>query len=210
MRADIKLFNCDCMEAMREMPDKSVDLIITDPPYGMNFVSNHRKEKYKPIENDDAFPLWIFDEFFRIAKRGVYVFCRWDNLSFLPKPKSFLCWVKNNWSMGDLKHEHGRQWEGCCFYPMEQHEFIKRIPDVIQIKRTGNERHPTEKPVDLIDVIIQANVGDIIFDPFMGSGTTGLAAWNNKRNFIGVEIDKEYYDNAVARLQRHKAQGQLF
>jgi len=210
MRSKINLIHGDCMSAMKDMPDKSVDLIITDPPYGMQFVSNHRTEKYRPIAGDTSFPLWIFDEFKRIAKRGIYVFCRWDNLYELPKPKSFICWVKNNWSMGDLKHEHGRQWEGCCFYPMEEHEFIKRIPDVIQIKRTGNVKHPTEKPACLISVLIQANVGDMVFDPFMGSGTTGIACWDNHRSFIGYEIDKEYYDNACLRLERHKAQGQLF
>lgn len=206
MSSNIQLFNMDCMEAMKQMPDKSVDLIITDPPYGMNFVSNHRKEKYRPIENDNQFPVWIFEEFNRIAKRGVYVFCRWDNLYQLPKPKSFIAWVKNNWSMGDLEHEHGRQWEGICFYPMGEHKFIKRIPDVIQIKRTGNDLHPTEKPACLISVLIQSNVGEVILDPFMGSGTTGIACYDNHRDFIGVEIDKEYFDAAVKRLDNHKKQ----
>lgn len=210
MSSNIQLFNMDCMEAMKQMPDKSVDLIITDPPYGMNFVSNHRKEKYNPIHGDNQFPLWIFDEFNRIASRGVYVFCRWDNLIQFPKPKSFLCWVKNNWSMGDLLHEHGRQWEGICFYPQENHEFIKRIPDVINIKRTGNDLHPTEKPSCLISVLIQANVCNSILDPFMGSGTTGIAAHDNKKDFIGYEIDKDYYDAAVKRLENHKKQLTLF
>lgn len=210
VRANIELYNEDCMGAMAKMKDKSVDLIITDPPCGINFVSNYRKEKYNPIKGDTAFPLWIFDEFKRICRCGIYVFCRWDNLYELPKPKSFLSWVKNNWSMGDLKHEHGRQWEGICFYPMENHKFIKRIPDVIQIKRTGNNLHPTEKPACLISVLIQSNFGDIVCDPFMGSGTTAIASYDNNRDFIGYEIDKEYYDNAVARLERHKLQGQLF
>lgn len=206
MASDIQLFNMDCMEGLKNIPDKSIDLIITDPPYGMNFVSNHRKEKYKPIEGDNEFPLWIFDEFNRIAKKGIYIFCRWDNLFHLPKPKSFLCWVKNNWSMGDLQHEHGRQWEGICFYPKEEHEFIKRIPDVIQIKRTGNNLHPTEKPSCLISVLLQANKGNKVLDPFMGSGTTAISCWDNNRDFIGYEIDKDYYNAAVKRLENHKKQ----
>jgi site-specific DNA-methyltransferase (adenine-specific) len=209
-RAKIELLNCDCMEYIKTLPDNAFDLIITDPPYGINFVSNHRSVKYKPIENDDVFPLWIFDELFRITKRGLYVFCRWDNLPYLPKPKSFLCWVKNNWSMGDLKHEHGRQWEGCAFYPQDEHIFMKRIPDVIQIKRTGNNLHPTEKPVCLIRILIDANICESVFDPFMGSGTTGVACWDCSINFVGCEIDKDYYDAAVKRLENHKKQGQLF
>jgi len=197
-----KIICGDCLEVMKEIPDKSVDLILTDPPYGINFQSNYRKTKYDKIENDDNFPLWIFEEFNRIAKRAVYVFCRWDNLGELPKPKSVIAWVKNNWSMGDLLHEHGRQWEAICFYPQEEHEFIKRIPDVIRVNRTGNNLHPTEKPVDLMIQIIQANKGDLILDPFLGSGTTAVACKHLKRNFIGIEISPEYCKIANERLRQ--------
>jgi len=192
----------DCLEVMRGMEDNSVDLVLTDPPYGIEFRSNHRKQKHDKIIGDDSFPLWIFEEFNRIAKRAVYVFCRWDNLSELPKPKSVLAWVKNNWSMGDLQHEHGRQWEAICFYPQEEHEFIKRIPDVIRADRTGNNLHPTEKPVNLMAKIIQANVGDIILDPFLGSGTTAVACKELGRNYIGIEISPEYCKIAEKRLSQ--------
>lgn len=197
-----KVHCADSLEFMREMEENSVDLIIADPPYGMNFQSNHRITKHKKIEGDDRFPVEIFDDFFRIAKKAVYVFCRWDNLSELPKPKSVLVWVKNNWSMGDLKHEHGRQWEAICFYPQEEHEFITRIPDVIHAKRTGNNLHPTEKPVDLIKQLIMANKGDIVFDPFLGSGTTAVAARQLNRRFIGVELSEEYCAIARRRLEQ--------
>jgi site-specific DNA-methyltransferase (adenine-specific) len=195
-----KVIQGDCLEVMKGIPNKSIDLIITDPPYGMNFQSNHRKVKHKKIIGDDKFPLEIFDELFRIAKRGVYVFCRWDNLKDLPKPKSVIAWVKNNWSMGDLKHEHGRQWECIAFYNMEEHQFIKRIPDVIQANRTGNKLHPTEKPVCLIEKIIACNVGDTILDPFAGSGTTGVACKNLGRNYILIEKEPEYIDIINKRL----------
>ena len=192
----------DCLEEMKKMADKSVDLIICDPPYGMNFQSNYRTVKHEKIVGDDKFPVEILKEFSRIARRAVYVFCRWDNLSELPHPRSVIAWVKNNWSMGDLLHEHGRQWEAICFYPQEEHEFIKRIPDVILADRTGNINHPTEKPVELIKTIICANVGDIILDPFMGSGTTGVAAKMLRRNFIGIEISKKYFDIAKVRIEK--------
>jgi len=192
----------DCLDVMKDIPDNSVDLILTDPPYGMNFQSNYRKIKYDKIKNDNNFPLWIFEEFNRIARKAVYVFCRWDNLGELPKPKSVLAWVKNNWSMGDLKHEHGRQWEAICFYPQKEHEFIKRIPDVIRANRTGNNLHPTEKPVDLMMQIIQANKGDLILDPFLGSGTTAVACKQLKRNYIGIEISEKYCKIAEERLRQ--------
>ena len=197
-----KIICGDCLEAMKDIPDNSVDLILTDPPYGMNFQSNYRKIKYDKIKNDNNFPLWIFEEFNRIARKAVYVFCRWDNLGELPKPKSVLAWVKNNWSMGDLKHEHGRQWEAICFYPQKEHEFIKRIPDVIRANRTGNNLHPTEKPVDLMMQIIQANKGDLILDPFLGSGTTAVACKQLKRNYIGIEISEKYCKIAEERLRQ--------
>jgi site-specific DNA-methyltransferase (adenine-specific) len=196
----INLLLGDCLEEMKKIPDGSVDLIVTDPPYGMNFQSNYRKEKHRKIDNDDRFPVEVFDEFFRIASKGVYVFCRWDNLHSFPKPKSFLVWVKNNWSMGDLKHEHGRQWEGIAFYNMAGHEFVKRIPDVIHANRTGNKLHPTEKPVDLMETIIRSNVGETVLDPFMGSGTTGVACKNLNRKFIGIELDPTYFEIAKKRI----------
>lgn len=198
-----KIIQGDCLEIMKQIPDKSVDLVVTDPPYGMDFQSNHRKTKHEKIVGDNIFPLWVFDELFRIAKRGVYVFCRWDNLKDLPKPKSVLVWVKNNWSMGDLKHEHGRQWEAICFYPQEEHKFIKRIPDVLKAKRTQNELHPTEKPIDIIGQLIQANIGDVILDPFLGSGTTAVAAKQLGRNFIGIEISEKYCKIAEDRLRQN-------
>jgi site-specific DNA-methyltransferase (adenine-specific) len=197
-----KIICGDCLEEMKGMADKSVDLIIADPPYGMEFRSNHRLKKHDKIYGDDRFPVEILKEFNRIAKRAVYVFCRWDNLAELPKPRSVIVWVKNNWSMGDLLHEHGRQWEAICFYPQDEHEFIKRIPDVIHADRTGNNLHPTEKPVELIEKIILANVGETILDPMCGSGTTCVAAQNLGRNFIGIEISPEYCKIAEQRLRQ--------
>lgn len=192
----------DCLEIMRQMPDKCVDLIITDPPYGMDFQSNYRGVRHEKIANDSEFPTWIFPEFTRLARKAVYVFCRWDNLPVVPPPRSVLVWVKNNWSMGDLKHEHGRQWEACLFYPQGEHEFYKRIPDVINADRTGNDLHPTQKPVELIKTIIAANNGDIIFDPFVGSGTTLVAAKELGRQFIGIELSEKYCEIARNRLSQ--------
>jgi site-specific DNA-methyltransferase (adenine-specific) len=194
------IYQGDCLEIMALLKSQSIDLVLTDPPYGMNFVSNYRKEKYNPIVGDDSFPMWIFEEFDRVCRGGVYVFCRWDNLMTLPKPKSFIAWIKNNWSMGDLKHEHGRQWEGICFYPKENHEFIERIPDVIKCARTENVYHPTQKPVGICRRILETNKGDTILDPFMGSGTTGVAAKELGRSFIGIEISKKYFEIAQKRI----------
>ena len=196
----------DCLEVMKTFPDKAFDLVVTDPPYGMEFRSNHRFKKHDKIAGDDRFPLEAMEECFRLAKRAVYVFCRWDNLKELPPPKSVLVWVKNNWSMGDLQHEHGRQWEAIAFYPQENHKFIKRIPDVIYENRTGNNLHPTEKPVELIRKLLAANEGATVLDPFAGSGTTVLAAQSLGRSGTGIEISEKYCEIARNRL----SQGSLF
>lgn len=190
----------DCLEILPELP--KVDLVLTDPPYGMNFQSNHRINKHDKIKNDDKLPLELIKLCINKAERAAYVFCRWDNLQEMPKPKSVLVWVKNNWSMGDLKHEHGRKWEACCFYPKEGHEFIKRIPDVLERNRTGNKLHPTEKPISLMTQLIECNIGEIILDPFMGSGTTLRASKDLQRKAIGIEIEEKYCEIAAKRLQQ--------
>ena len=204
----MKLILGDCLEEMKKMSDKSIDLVVTDPPYGMQFRSNYRTIKYDKIEGDNRYPVEALQEFNRLARKAVYIFCRWDNLIELPKPKSVLAWVKNNWSMGDLKHEHGRMWEAICFYPQEEHEFIERIPDVIKCRRTENVYHSTQKPVGIIRRLIESNKGEVVFDPFMGSGTTGCACKELNRDFIGIEINEEYYKIAEKRI--NQTMGSLF
>ena len=194
----VTIYHGDCREILPTLP--KVDLVLTDPPYGMNFVSNFRNVKHKPIAGDGQLDVVLIDECIKKAMRAAYVFCRWDNLKDMPRPKSVLAWVKNNWSMGDLKHEHGRQWEACCFYANEGHEFITRIPDVIHADRTGNHQHPTEKPVSLMGRLIAANVGQTVLDPFMGSGTTLRAAKDLGRKAIGIEIEEKYCEIAAKRM----------
>ncbi len=174
--------------------------LVTDPPYGMAFQSNHRHVKHAEIANDkdEALLLWACN---LAADHSKYIFCRWDNLASIPKPKSFIKWVKNNWSMGDLEHEHARQTEEIAFYPGDKHAFPKNRPtDVIFGNRTGNEFHPTEKPVAVMKQIIEWTVGAVL-DPFMGSGSTGVACVQLERPFIGVELEQKYFDIACRRIE---------
>ncbi len=193
------IYHGDCREILPHLP--KVDLVLTDPPYGIEFRSNHRFIKHDKIAGDDCLPLdtiqYLIDE---AAWNATYVFHRWDQLPMLPKAKSVLAWVKNNWSMGDLEHEHGRQWEACSFYALPGHKFIERIPDVLFANKTGNEFHPTEKPVILMKKILAANVGHTILDPFLGSGSTLRAAKDLSREAIGIEIEEKYCEIAARRL----------
>lgn len=178
----------------------NIGTVVTDPPYGMSFRSNYRTVKHATIANDaDTEALaWAYS---LPADHSRYIFCRWDNLQDVAKPKSLVTWVKNNWSMGDLEHEHGRQTEVALFYPGEFHRWPKGRPnDVIIAPKTGNNNHPTEKPVQLMRAILEWTEGTIL-DPFMGSGTTGVAAVNLGREFIGIEIDPVHFDTACRRIE---------
>jgi site-specific DNA-methyltransferase (adenine-specific) len=194
----VTLYHGDCRELIPQLG--RFDLVITDPPYGMNFQSNHRLKKHDKIHGDKTLPLDLIYLAMHAADNAAYFFCRWDNIHQMPKPKSVLAWVKNNWSMGDLDHEHGRQWEACCFYAMDGHKFIRRIPDVIHSDRTGNAMHPTEKPEGLMSTLIAANEGETILDPFAGSGTTGRAAKDLGRKCVLIEREEKYCEIAARRM----------
>lgn len=174
--------------------------LVSDPPFGMAFRSNHRTVQHEAIANDGDTTLlqWACEI---PVTHSRYVFCRWDNLRDIPKPKSLVTWVKNNWSMGDLDHEHGRQTEVAAFYPGPDHDFPNGRPaDVIEAPRTGNTFHPTEKPVQLMSAFLRWTRGTVI-DPFMGSGSTGVAAARAGRGFSGIELHEPYFEIACRRIQ---------
>jgi site-specific DNA-methyltransferase (adenine-specific) len=196
----VTIYHGDCAEIVPQLG--RFDLLLTDPPYGMSFVSNHRKEKHDKIQGDERLPVEDIEYFISRADCASYVFCRWDNIAQMPKPKSVMAWVKNNWSMGDLKHEHGRQWEACCFYNAERHEFSRRIPDVIYANRTGNDMHPTQKPVSLMAQLIECNIVQSILDPYAGSGTVGVAARSLGIKSTLIEIEEKYCEIARQRVQQ--------
>lgn len=204
---DCTLYLGDCLEILPHLG--KVDAVVTDPPYGMSFQSNHREVKHAAIANDltaDCLRLACEID----AAHSKYVFCRWDNLQEVPKPRSCVTWVKNNWSMGDLQHEHARQTEVALFYPGADHFFPKGRPqDVIIAPRTGNEHHPTEKPVQLMQAVIEWTAGAVL-DPFMGSGSTGVACARLRRKFIGIEIEPKYFDIACKRISDAYKQGDMF
>jgi len=198
--AGIVIYCGDCREILPQL-DVKADLVLTDPPYGIDYQSSRRIDwARKPkIQGDTEFPLWLFDI---KPSKAMFVWCRWDILPKLPPPRSFIVWDKGVHSMGDLKHEYGRQWEACAFYPQPNHEFNYRPVDIIRCKRVPPEQltHPNEKPIGAITPIIKANKGDLILDPFLGSGTTAVAAKILGRRCIGIEIEEKYCEVAVKRL----------
>jgi DNA modification methylase len=204
---DATLYLGDCREILPTLG--KVDAVVTDPPYGMEFRSNFRKDKHLAIANDNAeWPLELATGI--DVEHSKYVFCRWDDLARIEKPKSLVTWVKNNWSMGDLDHEHARQTEVAAFYPGRRHFWpVGRPTDVIEAPRTGNDNHPTEKPVSLMWAFVRWTSG-VVLDPFMGSGTTGVACAKLGRKFIGIEIEPKYFDTACRRIEAAYKQPDLF
>ncbi len=203
----VMLYLGDCREILPSLP--KVDAVVTDPPYGMGFQSNRRAEKYDAIINDqEDWPLQFATEFPVTHSR--YIFCRWDDISRVAKPKSLVTWVKNNWSMGDLEHEHARQTEVILFYAGPDHFFpLGRPQDVIRAPKTENQYHPTEKPAGLMEAICRWTDG-LVVDPFMGSGSTGVGAIRRGRSFIGIEIVPKYFDIACRRISDALKQPDMF
>lgn len=204
------VYNTDCLPLLKSWKDASVDLVITDPPYGMEYVSNHREQTFKPIVGDARFPKETLAECLRVARCAVFCFMRWENLVEVPRPKSFIVWAKNNWTGGDLEHEYARQWEGCAFWPKDGHEFIGRPTDIIDCRRIPPKDHPTEKPTALLEAIIRHNRGATILDPYAGVGSTLVAAASLGRKWVGVEIDPGYAKIAQDRACAEVNQGKLF
>ncbi len=204
---DATLYLGDCREIVPTLGP--LGSVISDPPYGMEFRSNYRKVKHNHIVADDT--EWPLEFAIGLpARYSTYVFCRWDNVWQWPaKPRS-LIWVKNNWSMGDLEHEHGRQTEMVMFFAGPEHSFPKLRPtDFIEAPRTGNNHHPTEKPVQLMHAICGWAKGPIL-DPFMGSGSTGLGALRAGHKFVGIEVDEKHFDIACRRFEAETKQNELF
>ena len=220
----LELTNEDCFNLLKRIKDKSIDLVLTDPPYGMSFQSGHRKEKYDQIKNDDNLdwlPLWV-SEIKRVSKDDshIYIWCSWHKIDVFKneiekhfKIKNILVWVKNGGGMGDLYGGYGGCHEFCLFINNGKNLNGKRDTDCITgAYRTGNHYHPTQKPVNLMEYLIEksSNKGDLVLDCFSGSGTTAIACHNTERFFVGSELDLLYYQTSVNRIKDHISQQRLF
>ena len=222
---DIKLYCDDCLNIMKQIDNESIDLIVTDPPYLIKYKTNHRKNKNhnfcSEILNDDNEQLIIdyIRECYRILKNNtaMYMFCNCDKVDFFKqelenagfKIKNMIIWVKNNWTAGDLKAQFGKQYE-IIFLVNKGRKYFngKRITDVWMFDRISGKKqlHQNQKPVDLLKqcILKHSDENDVIFDGFMGSGSTGVACIETGRKFIGVELDKKYFEIAKERIEKLK------
>ena len=211
-------YNCDCMEAMREYPDKYFDLAIVDPPYGSGGVEEWEKktrfgscfDKYKKpgrtgdgkkiIDWDIAPGKEYFDELFRISKHQII----WGGNYFnehIPSNRNFIIWrkltISKSFSMAMAEYA----WTS-----------LNGNAKVFECTPQGTKAeprfHPTQKPVALYEWLLSqyANKGDKILDTHAGSGSSLIACHRMGFEITAFEIDKEYYQKAKARLEEEKAQ----
>ena len=212
-----KIHNVDCLEFMKTLPDKCIDLILTDPPYGMSYQSSRRiaTKKFDKIALDDDiswFPDFI-KQCYRVLKDDshIYIFCNdfaiseFRNLAkeagFIPKRA--LVWIKNNHTSGDLEGDYANKTEFVVYAQKGRKKLNGgRDTNFLFFDRVANLEHPTEKPVDLCAYLVgkSSNENDIVFDPFCGGGSTLIASKKLDRNFIGCEISPEYCKIAQERI----------
>lgn len=218
---DYQLHLGDCLEFMRTLEAGSVDAVITDPPYGITYQSNMGAGRgTKPITNDGTrISLRLYARVMPLLKANhILWFTRWDAwpdvweiLGQHFPLRGLLVWDKGTPGMGDLCH-----W-GPSYELIASAGYAKingsRDGSVLRYRTVpGRDRnHPTEKPVELLAYLIEkiTQPGDLVFDPFMGSGTTGVACMQTGRRFVGCELDEGYFKIAEKRIADAAAQLRL-
>jgi len=204
----IELLNCDCMEYMKTLPDKAFELAIVDPPYGIghSLLSGNKRgsnfTRYKDNVDWDVMPSY---EYFIELKRVSVDQIIWGGNYFLDplqSTKCFLMWDKiQEFSGSDFElawTSFGRPSKAFRMSRVEAH--------------TNGSIHPTQKPVKLYEWLLlnYTNLRDRILDTHLGSGSSAIAAHNMGFDFVGCEIDKDYYDAACKRFKEQTMQQKLF
>jgi len=224
----MQLFNGDCLEVMKELPDNSIDLIVTDPPYkvtargaagnsGGMLQKKINKKGLVFAENNIEIEQWLPILYKKLKESGhCYIMTNHKNLhnflNIIQKTGFYftksLIWDKQNKIMGQ--------------YYMSQYEYILFLrkgkgvkinncgtPDILSVKNKkikgvdNKNLHDTEKPIALMKILIEnsSKENEIVLDPFMGIGSTGIACVELNRDFIGIELDREYYETATTRIE---------
>ena len=203
----------DCLQGLREIPDKSIDLVITDPPYGIGEAAGKNKNRnqltqakdYGNLEWDNQIPTAeYFDEIFRISKNQIIF---GGNYFGLPPSPCWIVWDKDN--SGDFADAE-LAWTS---FKSAVRIFKWKWNGMLQedMKHKEDRIHPTQKPVKLFEWIIKNYVkeGDVICDPFFGSGSCLVAAVRMGHPFIGFEKEPTYFEKAQIRIKKAQEQGKL-
>ena len=214
----VTLWHGDCLELMKNIPDGSVDLVLTDIPYGeVNRNSNGLRKLDKEKADILTFDLQLFlDELYRVCSGTIIVFCgqgQFSNIQvyFDEKQKKNkgtvrqIVWRKTNPSPMNGQHIYLSGIENAVWFKKRGGVFNAHCKNTVFEYPCGRSKlHPTEKNHDLLKELIfdNSNEDDIVFDPCMGSGSHGLVAVQNGRNFIGIELDEGYFNIAKERIEK--------
>ena len=241
-----KIYNQDCIDGMKAIPDEKIDLVVTDPPFAINFKAkkaNYNRTASRVLsgyneitkENYYEFTLNWMSQCFRILKESgsMYIFSGWNNLGDILNAIEEIGFITVNhiiwkYQFGVVTNRKFVTSHYHCLYICKNDKKRKFFPyerfgkeeknnqgrslhykdkeDVWEIKReywTGDEKTPTKLPAEIIKKILQysSEEGDLVFDPFLGSGQTAVVSKLLKRNYIGFEIVKEYFDFISKRLK---------
>lgn len=229
MNSRFVLYNKSCLDAMRDMESKSVDLVLTDPPYNLGLFMQNRATNLKAMRenffgaagwDDLEFADWekemdmFFCELSRVVKEGSSVIMfmsiiKVETIIRLAEKHGFYykttgIWHKKNPMPRNMNLHFINSTEAWIYFTYKKHTGTfnndgKAIHDFFEtpVTPSGEKKcgkHPTQKPVQLLDTFVKilTNENDTVFDPFCGSGSSGVAALQNDRNFIGSEINEEY------------------
>lgn len=216
------LYLGDCRDILPTLP--KADAVITDPPYGISYVSAWRTQgPTEMLKNDDEALVEVVPLLAAAIKEGgaLYLATRFDVSALWANAiaeaglsmKTPIYWDKGNHTSGDLEGDFGAQVEIFLFAHKGRHKLRgKRLSNLWHIPRDKAGDHPTPKPVALMERMIAAStdMGGLVIDPFMGSGSTGVACMNLQRRFIGIELERKYFDMSCERIEAALSQGRLF
>jgi len=202
------IFNGDCTEVMQVIDDATVDFVLTDPPY----VTKYKDRSGRTVANDDN-ARWLrpaFKEMHRVLKNGGFCvsFYGWNKVDLFMdawraagfRIVGHLVFRKRYAStVRFLRYQHEQAY---LLAKGEPRRPARPVPDVLDFPYSGNRLHPTQKPLEALQPLIKAftKEGDLVLDPFCGSGSTLAAAQQLGRHWTGIELDGEHYRTATRRL----------
>ena len=218
-----RIYNIDCIQGMNQIENNSVDLLLTDPPYNISMKSNFHTMNRKGVDfgewdKDFNQEEWLYIALDKVKAGGsVVIFNDWKNIGIMRQIleekgftlKELIQWKKTN----PMPRNRDRLYVTSCEFAVwavkgkgwtfnrQRDTYENTIFEYPLV--SGKQRiHPTQKKEELISDIlkIHSNKGDIVLDPFMGSGTTAKCCIDLERNYIGFELDKDYYDKSIDRL----------
>ena len=196
----INITNEDNMELMKRYPDKYFDLAIVDPPYGIGISSNPVRQKHKKKDWDNEISSKeYFTELFRVSKNQII----WGGNYFdLPPTQGFFIWDKKQ------PHDFSLAMTEYAWSSIQKPAKMWSL----SVQKEQNKIHPTQKPIQLYEwlIINNAKEGDKILDTHLGSGSIAIACHNLKFDLTACELDKDYYESSLKRLQQHQSQLQMF